>query len=116
AGRNPELLERVLEGQRIDDRREHPHVVARRAVDVRAARQAPEDVAASDHERELATERVHVLQFAREGYEDAGIDAVAAGTGERLPADLEEDAAIARRAGIVRRGLSLRARLQQGSP
>jgi len=40
-----------------------------------------EDVAAADHQRELAAERVHVLQLGREGHEHAGVDAIAGQTG-----------------------------------
>src|SRR5229473_2039429 len=86
------------------------------AESTRAPRQAAEDVAAADHQGELAAERVHVLQLGREGREHAGVDAIAGRTGQGLPADLEEDAAVAGLAGRARRGLRLRARLQRGSP
>ncbi len=56
-----ELLERILQGQRVDHRRQHAHVVGGGAVHAAgAARDAAEDVAAADDERELAAERVDV--------------------------------------------------------
>ena len=43
------LLERVLQRQRVDDRRQHAHVVGGRAIHAaRAGRDAAEDVAAAD--------------------------------------------------------------------
>ena len=54
AGDHPLLLESVLEGQRVDHRRQHPHVVGGRAVHATGARRdAAKDVAAADHDGRL---------------------------------------------------------------
>ena len=55
----PVLLERVLQRERVDDGREHAHVVGGRAVHAaRARRQAAEDVAAADDDAGLDAERL----------------------------------------------------------
>ena len=52
------LLERVLQRQRVDDRREHAHVVGGGAVHAaRAGRDAAEDVAAADDDGRLDAHR-----------------------------------------------------------
>ena len=82
-----------------------------------AAREAAEDVAAADHERQLAAEpRARRAARPRSRPSTVGIDAVAGRPGERLPAELQEDAAVAPGAGGAGAGLRLRARLQRGSP
>ncbi len=54
AGLDVLLLERVLERQRVEHRREHPHVVARGAVHAFGGLgEATVDVAAADHDRDL---------------------------------------------------------------
>src|SRR3546814_13267427 len=53
-----DLLERRLHRERIHHRCEHPHVIARRAVDsLRDPRQPAEDVAAANDEAERSEER-----------------------------------------------------------
>src|SRR5262245_23649507 len=112
-----DLLERVLEGQRVDDGGEHAHVVAGGAVHTaRAARETPEDVAAADDERELAARRVDLAQLPREAPEQRLVDAIARRSRKRLPAELQENAAITPGARRSRPGLRLRARLQRESP
>jgi hypothetical protein len=54
-------FQRVLQRQRVDHRRQHPHVVGVRAVHARRA--APEDVAAADHQRDLDAQAVDVDQL-----------------------------------------------------
>ena len=55
------LLERVLQRQRVDDRRQHAHVVGGRAVHAAGAgRHAAEDVAAADDDGRLDA---HALDF-----------------------------------------------------
>ena len=61
ARRDGALLERVLQRQGVDHRRQHPHVVAGDAVDsLVAGGDAADDVAAADHDRELDAEAVDV--------------------------------------------------------
>ena len=53
----PELLERVLQGEAVDDRGEHAHVVGLGAVHAGAgAGHAPPDVAAADHDGDVDVE------------------------------------------------------------
>ena len=60
-------LERLLHGERVQHGREHPHVVAGRAVHALGRRRhAAVDVAAADHERDLEPARAHVDELARE--------------------------------------------------
>src|SRR6266536_2893850 len=76
--RHSGLLDGVLEGQRVDDRGEHAHVVARGAVHAaRARRDAAEDIAAADHDRELHTHADHLADLLRDAGDDLGVDAVA---------------------------------------
>ena len=91
--RDVRLLERVLEREAVDDRREHPHVVALRAVHPLARPFEPaEDVAAADDDPALHAERVHVGELGGEAAEDVGGDAEAAGgPAEGLAAQLEDD-------------------------
>ena len=60
-------LERLLHRERVEDRREHAHVVAGRPVHAGGRRlHAAVDVPAADHERELEPGRVHLDELARE--------------------------------------------------
>ena len=62
AGDHVQLFERVLKRQRVDDRRQHPHVVRGGAIHAaRARRDAAEDVAAADDDGRL---HAHRLDFA----------------------------------------------------
>ena len=68
ACRDLTFLEGVLERERIDDRAEHTHVVALRAVHAGArALQAAEDVSAADHDTDLGPFRVHLRELPGEG-------------------------------------------------
>ena len=71
------LLERVLQGQRVDDGRQHAHVVAGGAVHPASARRdAAEDVAAADDDGGLDAERLDLLHVVRDLRRDGRIDAV----------------------------------------
>ena len=53
-GVDPDLLERVLERQRVEDGGEHPHVVGGGAVHaLRGALEPPVDVAGAHHDRDV---------------------------------------------------------------
>ena len=53
------LLEGILEGERVHDRRQHAHVVAGGALHAPGGRgQTAEDVAATDHDGDLDAERL----------------------------------------------------------
>ena len=96
ARREAGLLDRVLEGEGVDDRREHAHVVAGAAVDAeRLARRAAEDVAAAEHDRDV---RAHVLDGLHLGghpRDDLRVDALPGrAVEEDLAAELEQDALV----------------------
>ena len=60
----PDLLERVLERQRVDHAGQHAHVVGAGAVHALARRRdAADHVAAADHDADLDAERVHVADL-----------------------------------------------------
>ena len=61
-----ELFQRVLQRQRVDDRGQHAHVIARGALDAAlAAAQAAEDVAAADHHDHLHAQVAHLADLLR---------------------------------------------------
>src|SRR5262249_61378603 len=98
--RTPGLLERTLEGQRVDARRHHPHVVSGGAVhSARARGDSSEDVAAADDDRDLHTKAGHIAHLGGDPIEHGWIDPVSLPPGERLPRQLQNDAAIHRAAG-----------------
>jgi hypothetical protein len=71
------LLERVLQRERVDDRRQHAHVVGGRAVHAaRAGRQATEDVAAADDDGGLHAERADFGDVLGDAGGDRGIHTV----------------------------------------
>ena len=79
AGLDAGLFERVLEGERVDDRGEHAHVVGRVAVHPAFAggRGAAPDVAATDHDGQLQRGRDDLLDLLGEVTRDAGREVVA---------------------------------------
>jgi hypothetical protein len=65
-GRHADLLERVLQGQGVDDRGEHAHVVGGDAADrLAAVLLAAPDVAAADDDADLQSLRVGELDLGR---------------------------------------------------
>ena len=98
------LLQRVLQGEGVDDRGQHAHVVRGGAVHAaRAGRQAPEDVATADDDGHLHAEVDDLTHLGADPHEDSGIDAVALAPGERLPRELQDYAAVRRLARGIRR-------------
>ena len=87
------LLEGVLEGKAVDHGRQHPHVVALRAIHPLARPLEPaEDVAAPDDYAALDPERVYVGELRGEAPEDVRRDAEPPRrSAERLSAQLEDD-------------------------
>jgi hypothetical protein len=96
--RDADPLERVLQREGVDDRGQHAHVVAGGAVEAElAGREAAEDVAAADHQRDLYAHLVDALDLFRDRLDDAEVDAVIARPAKRLTAQLQEDAVVLRR-------------------
>ena len=92
------LLERVLQRQRVDDRRQHAHVVGRRAVHpAGAGRDAAEDVAAADDDGRLDAHALDFGDVERDLGGDGRIDAVVLFAHQGFAGQLEEDALIGER-------------------
>ena len=71
------LLERVLQRERVDHRRQHAHVVGGGAIHAaRAGRDAAEDVAAADDDRDLDTHRLDFGDVFRDLRRHGRVDAV----------------------------------------
>ena len=111
-----ELLERVLEGQGVDDRGEHAHVVGLGAVHARAgAGHAPPDVAAADDDGDVDVEVAADLDdLLRPGRaDDRAVDAVAGLAGEGLAGELQQER-VQRRAERARVRSAIRRRCRPG--
>src|SRR3954451_3894279 len=88
-----ELLERVLQLERVEDDREHPHVVGGRAVHpLGRARDAAVDVAGAEHDRDLDPAVVDALDLLRDLAQALKVGAVLEVAHERLARQLEQDA------------------------
>ena len=62
----PGMLERVLQRQRVDHRRQHPHLVGGRTIHpARLVVAAADKIAGADYQRELNAQRRHFLDFER---------------------------------------------------
>src|SRR5581483_9744169 len=86
-------LESLLHRERVEDRREHAHVVAGRAVHpLRGRLEAAVEVAAADHERDLEPERMDVDELARERVHRRRVEPELARPHQRLSGKLEQDA------------------------
>src|SRR3954469_18092713 len=95
AGGHAPLLQGVLEGEGVDHRGEHAHVVAGHAVDAAVAGgEAPDDVAAADHHRHLDVELVDVADLVGDGGHHRLVDAERLRAHQGLAGDLEEDPAV----------------------
>src|SRR5487761_737712 len=95
---NPDPLERILQRQRVDHRRQHAHVVAGGAIDAKlAGSHATKDVAAADDERDLDAHLVDALHLAGDGLDDREVNAVVPRAAECLAAQLEQHAVVLRR-------------------
>ncbi len=89
----PELLERVLEAEGVDDRGQHAHLVGLGAVHALAGTDlAPPDVAAADDDGDVGLEVLADLDdLVGQLPDDGAVDAEAALAGEGLPGELEDD-------------------------
>ena len=96
------LFQAVHEGEAVDHRGEHAHVVAGGAVGAVGARagEAAEDVAAADDDRDLGADFLDRAQLLGEAVEDGAVDGLAGGVvAEGFAADLEHDPTILRLLG-----------------
>jgi len=91
-------LERVLQRERVEDGRQHPHVVGRRPIHSAAgAGDAAKDVAAADDDGDLSSEGVKIGDFSGDVVEDVGLDAELLPAEQGFAAELEQDTAEAQR-------------------
>ena len=92
-GRQAELLERVLDRQGVQHRRDHAHVVGRRAVHADGhPLEAAEDVARAHHDGDIDAALVRLVDLARDGRDAHRVDAVGLVAHERLARELQDDA------------------------
>ena len=86
---DPGLLERVLKRQRVDERREHAHVVGGRPVHAAAAPvDAAVDVAAADHDGDLYAPVADRPDLPGDVLEALGVGSVLLVAEQRLPGEL----------------------------
>ena len=99
-----DLLERVLQRQRVEDGREHPHVVGGRAVHPRRrAGHAAVDVAGADDDRDLDAAVVDLLDLLGDGGHALGIGPVLQRAHQGLAGELEQDPLEGRPAHVTHR-------------
>ena len=92
----PGPLDRVLKGQAVHDGRQHPDVVARRAVHATGRRgQAAEDVATAHDDADLDAHGVDGRDLLRDERAECRVHTVLALAQERLAGQLEQDPAVA---------------------
>ena len=86
-------LERVLDGERVEDAREHSRVVGGRPVHARGGTlHAADDVPAADDDRQLDACPVNLGELVRERVDLLLVDAEVLAPGQRLAGQLEQDA------------------------
>ena len=87
------MLERVLQRQRVDHRRQHAHVIGRRAIHAARARgQAAEDVAAADDDAGLDAQLLDFGDVLGDLRRHGGIDAVGLLAHQGFAGEFQEDA------------------------
>lgn len=90
--RDPLPLQRVLQGQGVDHRRQHAHVVALRPVHPGGRALEPtENVAAAHHDPHLHAQVVELCQLAGGQLHDPRVQAKSVGPGQRLAAEFQHD-------------------------
>ena len=100
AGRHAMTFERILQGQRVDDRGQHAHVISRGALDAFfAARHAAKDVPAPDDDDQLQAQSAHLADLRGHVRHARAVDAIALRVAEGFAGKFEEDAAVF---GLVR--------------
>ena len=92
------FFERVLQREAIEHRREHAHVVARRAIDLESLLpRTAKNVAAADDHRDFDAEILNVFYFARDALDCFRVNSKIIGAGKRFARKLQDDALVDRR-------------------
>ena len=101
-----DLVERALQGETVDDGREHAHVIRGRAIHpAMAGGQSAPDIAAADDDRSLDAERLHFLDALSDFAHDLRRDVFArAAFAESFAAQFEDDAFVNGRWSFARMG------------
>ena len=103
-----ELLERVLNGEAVEQGGEHPRVVGGRPVHPLGRHlHAAVDVSRTEHDRRLDPELVDALDLTRDRLDSHAVDPVLLASEQRLARELEQDALEGCRALVGRRDLAL---------
>src|SRR5437588_8584731 len=93
AGHRPLPLERILQREPVQERREHAGVVGRRPLhSLRRRRKAAVEVAPADDDRDFDAVGMHIRDLAGELSDDADVDAVLAVAHQRLSRQLQQNA------------------------
>src|SRR4051794_2578787 len=93
ARRHVDLLEGILERERVHDRREHPHVVGAVALDAGSLPATP-DVAPADPHRRLDADVDHLGELARDEARGRIGDPGSGGRGEGFAGELQQDTVV----------------------
>src|SRR5712692_2892216 len=91
------FFQRILKRQRIDDRREHAHVIAGGSVDLESLLSGPaENISAADHDRRLHSKFVYIFQFTRDSLNRLSVDAESLRPLKRLSGKFQQDPPVCR--------------------
>ena len=89
---HPQALDRVAQAERVDDRGQHPHVVAGDPLDAVAADVgAPDDVAAAHHDGQLDAPGDHPPDLAGDQAQRVHVDPVGLAPDQGLTGELEHE-------------------------
>ena len=87
------MLQSVLQSERIDNRREHAHMVCRRAVHIHALTASPE-IASADDNADVYAQIVHDFDLLNHFVYDMVVDACAGRARKGFAADFDDDSFI----------------------
>jgi hypothetical protein len=89
---------RATAPRRVDDRREHAHVIRRDAIHAGLGEaRAAKDVAAADHEPDLDAHRGDLGDLGGDALDDRRVDAILLAAEQRLAAQLQQYSSVGRR-------------------
>src|SRR5262249_43325519 len=87
------FFQRILEGKRVNDRRQHAHMVGGYAVHLpRLLGHTTKEVPAAHHQSDLHTKRVDIANLAGDSVDSVGLHSKAFVAGQSLAGKFEQDA------------------------